>query len=92
MTGLLPVDGRENCDCHAHNHPSDEQGVDGKLNHPLLDHALPSAPKWGGRRATRSRTAIESPYFLTGFALDRGYRYRRFEVGKIGLVRFSTPA
>ena len=50
----LPVDGRENCDCHAHNDPSDEQGVDDKLNQStLLNHALPSA-RMGSREESDS--------------------------------------
>jgi len=55
----LPHDGRENCGCHAHNHPSDEQGVDGKLNQPtLLDYALLSALK-GSREKSDQALRIE---------------------------------
>ena len=68
----LPVDGGENCNCRAQNHPSDEQDVDGELNQPtLLDHTLTIGPERqpGGERLALE-LPIESPYFLPGLALD----------------------
>ena len=64
----LPLDRREDCGCHAHNNPSDEQGVDGNLNQPtLLDHVLPSYRRVAGAVPLRMIDAAASG-LLTGSA------------------------